>query len=117
MNNIWTVRNGFYIVDVDVDKLGLLPIANVRKLLKLSATGEHPEDLDALAQKLANALQKAAARVKEIQEKNPDELLGPIDRIQSAKYKKAMVKQMLTEAKRNLTGLKKVLEVYGFENY
>ena len=119
MANTWTVKNGNYTAIVDVDQLGMMSIVNVRKLLRLTATGEHPEELDALAQKLAQALKSARDRVHNLTDPQKAlELLSPAAQAWTdQKRKQAEIRRMTTAAKKNLTGLKKVLEVYSFKNY
>ena len=118
MDNTWTVKNGQYIAIVDVDQLGHMSTGNLRRLLRLSATGEHPEEFNALAHKLAQALKSAQDRVLAFEEaEDPDDLLSEYERSKPRKERQRLFHTRQTEARRNLSGLKKALEVYSFKNY
>lgn len=119
MDNVWTVKNGDYTAVVDVDQLGHMSVTNVKRLLRLSATGERPEELDALAQKLGEALCKAQARVTALSDpKEALALLSPTAQMWTDQKRiQAEIRRLQTAARRNLSGLKKVMEVYGFKKF
>ncbi|MGN0779064.1 MAG: hypothetical protein ACI4MJ_07955 [Aristaeellaceae bacterium] len=56
--DVWVIKYGDFEARIDVSQLGQLPLANVRKLLKLSRMADNPESLESFGPLLERAKAK-----------------------------------------------------------
>ena len=107
----WRIRRRRFLAEVNLAELGTLPVANVRKLLKLARTAECSPELEELPALLAECLTEARAHVKYVESCPPEELLSSWENRQPERYRKAARNRYIKEAQQKAKGLERVLEI------
>lgn len=119
--HFWEIRRGDFRACLDVNGLGLLPVGNVRKLVKIAQQADDLDCLAHLAQMIPAAIQEEEQRLEDMRAKPMGALLYeayPMHKLPTGqKERKKLTADLIRRQVRNISNLKKISTMKEITDY
>lgn len=119
--HVWEIHRGDFRACLDVNGLGLLPVRNVRKLVKIAQQADDPDCLAHLAQMISAVIQENEQRLEDMRAKPMEALLCeayPMHKLPTGqKEREKLTAGLIRQQVRNISNLKKISTMKEITNY
>lgn len=119
--HFWEIRRDDFRACLDVNGLGLLPVGNVRKLVKIAQQADDLDCLAHLAQMIPAAIQEEEQRLEDMRAKPMEALLCeayPMSTLPTEqKERKKLTADLIRRQVRNISNLKKISTMKEITDY
>lgn len=119
--HFWEIRRDDFRACLDVNGLGLLPVGNVRRLVKIAQQADDLDCLAHLAQMIPAAIQEEEQRLEDMRAKPMEALLCeayPMSTLPTEqKERKKLTADLIRRQVRNISNLKKISTMKEITDY